>query len=143
MYKIKVSRRSQSFPFQRYISFLRRLIGICFWTACSIGAFNRAVGIGKAGNSSEWRSAANQKQIWSYKLKSNLTQTLKTCQISPPRKPLKLFPPTSDHSHLFLPRYIIKFDLTEGIECSDNWFSWRVSHCSVKEKAKFSRVGWL
>ena len=73
--------------------------------------------------------------------KSNLTQTQKTYQISPPRKPLKLFPPTSDHSHLFLPRYITKIDLTEGIDCSDNWFSWRVSHCSVKEKPEFSRVG--
>ena len=50
--------------------------------------------------------AYNQKQIWSYKLKSTLTQTLKTCQISPPRKPLKLFLPTWDHSHLFLPRII-------------------------------------
>ena len=42
--------------------------------------------------------AYNQKQIRSYKLKSNLTQTPKTCQISPPRKPLKLFPPKPDHS---------------------------------------------
>ena len=50
--------------------------------------------------------AYNQKQIWSYKLKSTLTQTLKTCQISLPRKPLKLFLPTWDHSHLFLPRII-------------------------------------
>ena len=64
--------------------------------------------------------AYNQKQIWSYKLKSNLTHIQKTCQISPARKPLKHFPPNPDHSHLFLPRYIAKIDLTEGRECSDN-----------------------
>ena len=54
----------------------------------------------------------NQKHIWSYKLKSNLAQTQKTCQISPPRKPLKLFLPKPDHSHLFLSSYITKIDLT-------------------------------
>ena len=52
---------SQRFLFPRYISLLWRLIGICFWKICSIWAFNGAVGIGKAGNSYDWRSAAGIK----------------------------------------------------------------------------------
>ena len=71
-----------------------------------------------------------------------MIQTQKTCQISPPRKLLKLFPSKPEKT-FFSWGISLRLISPEGIECSDNWFSWRGLHCSVKEKPEISRVGWL
>ena len=129
MDKIKVSKRSHRFLFPRYIFFLRRLIGIRFWETCSIGTFDGAVDIGKAGNYSDF-GIRSWSQIW-FRPRTRV------------RSPLRGSPYTSFFHHnrtttiLFSGGILLGLISPEGTEYSDNGFFWGGSHCSVKNIQNF------